>query len=59
MNKSASSFIKGMSTGIAAGAVIATVGRMVMKKNPTIAKSTSKAVRAVGDFVDGIQSIMK
>ncbi len=59
MNKSSMNFVKGMSTGIAAGAVIATVGRMVMKKNPSIAKSTSKAVRAVGDFVDGIQSMMK
>lgn len=59
MSKSNMNFVKGMGTGIAAGAVLMTVGRMVTKKGPSLAKGTSKAVRAVGDFVDGIQSMIR
>ncbi len=57
---SAASFAKGVGAGMAAGAVLATVGRMVMHKNEHhISKGTSKAMRAVGDFVDGIQTMIK
>lgn len=62
MNKSASNFIKGVGTGMVAGAAVYTAGKMVMnnkqaKKN--ITKKTSKALHAVGDFVEGVQSLMK
>lgn len=53
------SFVKGVGTGIAAGAVIATVGRTMMKNRKNFAKRTGKAVKAVGDFVDNIQYMFK
>ena len=62
MNKSASSFIKGMGAGMVAGAAAYTAGKMVMNNKQTkktITKGTSKALRAVGDFVEGVQTLMK
>ncbi|MBQ4154978.1 MAG: hypothetical protein IJE01_07285 [Clostridia bacterium] len=62
MNKSASSFIKGIGTGMLAGAAMYTAGKMVMSNRQTkktLSKGTSKAIRAVGDFVEGVQTLMK
>lgn len=59
MAKRTISFVKGVGTGIAAGAVIATVGRTMMKNRKNFAKRTGKAVKAVGDFVDNIQYMFK
>lgn len=53
------SFIRGVGTGLAAGAVIATVGRNMMKNRKNFAKKTGKAMRAVGDFVENIQYMIK
>ena len=53
------SFIKGVGTGIAAGAVIATVSRSMMKNRKSLAKKTGKAMRAVGDFVESMQYMLK
>lgn len=61
MSKS-SNFIKGMGAGMVAGAAVVTAGKMVMKNKAakkTVTKGTSKALRAVSDFVDGMQSLMK
>lgn len=62
MNKSAGSFIKGMGAGILTGAAVYTAGKMVMNNKQTkktLTKGTSKALRAVGDFVEGVQTLMK
>ena len=60
MMKNAKGFAKGALTGLAAGATIMTVGRMVMKANSHhIQKGSSKAVKAVGDFVSGIQTMIR
>ncbi len=62
MNKSASSFVKGMGTGMVAGAVVLTAGKAMLNSKSTkkaITKGTSKAFRAVGDFVEGVQTLMK
>lgn len=62
MNRNTNSFIKGMGTGVIAGAALVTAGKMVMGNKNTkhsLTKGTSKAFRAVGDFVEGIQTLMK
>jgi len=62
LNKSSSNFIKGMGAGMVAGAAVVTAGKMVMKNKTakkTVTKGTSKALRAVSDFVDGMQTLMK
>ncbi len=62
MNKTTNSFIKGMGAGVVAGAVAVTAGKMMMNNKCTkraITKGTSKAFRAVGDFVEGVQTLMK
>lgn len=62
MKNTANSFIKGMGAGIIAGAAVYTAGKMVMnnkKTKRTLTKGTSKALHAVGDFVEGVQTLMK
>ncbi len=58
--KNAMGFAKGAMLGVAAGAAMTMVGRMMMQnKDHHLQKGSSKAMRAVGDFVDGIQTMMK
>lgn len=62
MSKSAGSFIKGMGAGMVAGTIVCVAGKMAMSNKQTkktITKGTSRALHAVGDFVEGIQSLMK
>ncbi len=57
---SAVSFAKGVGAGMAAGAVLATVGRLVLHKDDrNLSRGTGKAMRAVGDFVDGVQTMFR
>ena len=52
--------MKGAMTGLVAGAVMMTAGKMLKKKNDHhLQKGSTKAVKAVGDFVSGIQTMMK
>lgn len=58
--KDAKGFAKGAMTGLVAGAVMMTAGKMLKKKNDHhLQKGSTKAVKAVGDFVSGIQTMMK
>lgn len=58
--KDAKGFAKGAMTGLAAGAAMLTVGKMLKKKNDHhLRNGSAKAVKAVGDFVSGIQTMMK
>lgn len=58
--KDAKGFAKGAVFGVAAGTVMTTVGKMLMSnKKHHVQKGSSKAVKAVGDFVDGIQTMIK
>ena len=62
MNKNTNSFLKGVGAGMVAGAAVITAGKMIMSnKNAkrSLSKGTSKAFRAVGDFVEGVQTLMK
>ena len=58
--KDAKGFAKGAMMGIAAGAVMTVVGRPMMKnKKHHVQKGSAKAVKAVSDFVDGIQTMIR
>lgn len=60
MNKGVSSFLRGMGTGVAAGITVAAVGSMMVNKNhKSLKKTVGKAVKAVGTFVDDVQSIVR
>ena len=61
MNKQGSmmSFVKGVGTGMIVGAAAVTVAKLMMKDNHNISKGSSKIVHAVGDIVDGVQTIFK
>lgn len=54
-----SSFAKGMGIGIAAGAVMLCAGKMLMKDTRHLSKGSSKAMKAIGDFVDGVQTMIR
>lgn len=60
MKEKAKGFAKGAMMGIAAGAVMTAAGKMMMKnKKHHVQKGSSKAVKAVSDFVEGIQTMIK
>ncbi len=58
--KDAKGFAKGAMLGMVAGATATTAYKMMKKsKGHHIQKGSSKAMKAVGDFVDGIQTMIK
>lgn len=57
--KSVSSFAKGTVAGMVAGAALLTVGKMVMENNRNLSKGSGKALKAVGDFMDGMHTMFK
>ncbi len=58
-NNTVSTFTKGAITGMIAGAALLTVGKMVMDNNHNLSKGSTKAVKAVGDLMDGIHTMFK
>lgn len=56
---SVSTFAKGAVTGMIAGAALLTVGKMVMQNNHNLSKGSTKAVKAVGELMDGIHTMFK
>ena len=60
MKEKAKGFAKGAMMGIAAGAVMTMAGKMMMKnKKHHVQKGSTKAVKAVSDFVDGVHTMFK
>ncbi len=55
----AMSFVKGMGAGMLAGATAVVVGKMVLTDKHNVSKGSTKVVRAVGDIVEGVQTIFK
>lgn len=53
------SFVKGVGTGMIAGAAAVVVGKMVMQDKHNVSKGSAKVVKAVGEIVDGVQTIFK
>ena len=56
---SAMSFVKGMGAGMIAGAAAVVVGKMVMQDKHNVSKGSTKVIRAVGEIVDGVQTMFK
>lgn len=57
MHNNSMSFIKGLGTGMIAGAAALAVGKVLMQDHRNISKGSTKLVKAVGDFVDGVQTM--
>lgn len=57
MQSSSVSFVKGLGAGMVAGAAALAVGKAVVKDRKNISKGSAKLVKAVGEFVDGVQTI--
>lgn len=57
MQNSSMSFVKGLGAGMIAGATALAVGKVVIKDRKNISKGSAKLVKAVGEFVDGVQTI--
>ena len=58
-NNHSMSFIKGLGAGVVAGATAIAVGKIMMQKQHNVAKGSGKLVKAVGELVDGVQTIFR
>ena len=59
MQNSSMSFMKGLGTGMVAGATAMVVGKIMMNDRHNVAKGSTKLVKAVGEFVDGVQTMFR
>lgn len=57
MQNGAMSFVKGLGAGMIAGATALAVGKVMVKDRKNISKGSTKVVKAMGDLVDGVQTI--
>jgi len=57
MQNSSMSFLKGMGAGMIAGAAAITVGKVMLKDRKNVSKGSTKVIKAVGEFVDGVHTI--
>lgn len=57
MQNNSMSFIKGLGAGMVAGAAAIVVGKVVLQDHKNISKGSTKLVKAVGEFVDGVQTM--
>ena len=57
MQNSSMSFLKGMGAGMIAGAAAITVGKIMLKDRKNVSKGSTKVIKAVGEFVDGVHTI--
>lgn len=56
---SMSSFMKGLGTGAVAGAAATFAIKAAMQDKHQIAKGSTKLIKAMGDIVDGVQTMFK
>ncbi|MBO7519205.1 MAG: hypothetical protein J6T73_00360 [Clostridia bacterium] len=59
MQSGSKNFIKGMGTGMVAGAAAVVVGKMIVKDKHNVTKGSTKLIKAMGDIVDGVQTMFK
>jgi len=57
MQNNSMSFMKGLGAGMVAGATALVVGKVMLKDHKNITKGSTKLVKAVGEFVDGVQTM--
>ena len=53
------SFVKGVGAGMEAGAAAVVAGKMMMQDKHNVSKGSAKVVKAVGEIVEGVQTIFK
>ena len=59
MQNSSMSFMKGLGAGMIAGAAALAVGKVMIQDHKIISKGSPKLVKAVGHFVDGVQTMFR
>lgn len=59
MQNGSMNFIKGVGTGMVAGAAAVVVGKMLMQDKHNITKGSTKLIKAMGEIVDGVQTMFK
>ncbi len=52
-------FAKGMLAGVVVGAAATCVGKMMLEDNKQLSRGSGKALKAMGDFMDGIHTMFK
>ena len=52
-------FIKGLGAGMVAGAAAVVAGNMMMTDKHNVTKGSAKVVKAVGEIIDGVQTIFR
>ena len=57
MANNSMTFIKGLGAGMVAGAAAMVVGKIMLEDHKNISKGSAKLVKAVGEFVDGVQTM--
>ena len=57
MQNNSMSFIKGLAADMVAGAAALMVGKVMLQDHKNISKGSTKLVKAVGEFVDGVQTM--
>lgn len=57
MQNNSMSFIKGLGAGMIAGAAALAVGKAMLHDHKNLTKGSTKMVKAVGEFVDGVQTM--
>ena len=57
MQNTTMNFVKGLGAGMIAGATALAVGKVMLKDRKNVSKGSTKVVKAVGDLVDGVQTI--
>jgi len=59
MQNGTMTFIKGLGAGMVAGATAIVVGKVMLKDHKNISKGSTKLVKAVGEFADGVQTMFR
>lgn len=59
MQNNSMAFIKGLGAGVIAGAATTVVCKVIMQDKHNISKGSTKLIRAMGDIVDGVQTMFK
>lgn len=53
------SFLEGMAIGVVAGVGIAVAGKIMMNNEKKMKKGKTQLERAVNEFIDGVQTMVK
>jgi len=57
MQNNSMSFVKGLGAGMLAGAAAVVVGKMILTENKNVTKGSTKVIKAMGEIVDGVQTM--